>query len=237
MKPYTLSLRPIALSLAVGLLLAACGAGSEEATPTFTVEQIQTQAVATFSAELTSTALAMPTSTPTATETPTSTQTSTPAVTTTPVATAVVTIPAASCNGLAFVSDVSIPDNTSMTSGQTFTKTWRVRNSGTCPWLAGFKLNFTSGEAMGGSSVSLAGDVQPGNEINVSVPMTAPDTAGTYRGNWRMTDAIGTYFGDEVYVLIIVGGSTATVTPNAPATPTLAATATPTPTSTETASP
>jgi hypothetical protein len=90
---------------------------------------------------------------------------------------------------------------------------------------------------MGGSSVSLAGDVQPGNEINVSVPMTARNTAGTYRGNWRMTDASGTYFGDEVYVLIIVGGSTATVTPTASAIPTLAATATPTPTSTETATP
>ena len=232
MKPCVLSHRSMAISLSVGLLLAACGSSAEEATPTFTVEQIQTEAVATFAAGLTATALAMPTNTPTETATPTPTATSTRAATSTAPATLVGTAPPASCDGLTFVSDVTVPDNTTMTPGQNFTKTWRVGNSGTCPWEAGFKLNFTGGEAMGGSSIALASVVEPGNEVDLSVDLTAPTTAGTYRGNWLMTNASGTFFGDEVYVQIVVSAAAATSTPSASSTPTLTPTATPTETAT-----
>ena len=232
MKPRALSFRPIAISLTVGLLLAACGSGAEEATPTFTVAQIQTEAVATFAAGLTETALAMPTNTPTETMTPTTTATNAPVATNTVAATAVSTIPVGSCEGLAFVSDVTVPDNTTMTPGQQFTKTWRVRNTGTCPWETSFELNFTGGEAMGGSSIGLASVVEPGNEVDLSVDLTAPTTAGTYRANWLMTNAGGTFFGDEIYVQIVVSGAAATSTPSASSTPTLTPTATPTETAT-----
>jgi hypothetical protein len=234
MKPRALSLRPIAISLFVGLLLVACGSGAEEATPTFTVEQIQTEAVATFSAGLTETALAMPTETPTSTATPIPTATSLPEVTNTAVPTIGGTIPPASCEGSAFVSDVTIPDNTTITPGQVFTKTWRVRNIGTCAWQTSFELNFTGGERMDGTSGSLLNTIQPGDEVDVSVEMTAPDTAGTYRGNWRMVNEAGAFFGDEIYVLIVVGDSTATPTTAASETATTVATATETPTPTET---
>ena len=234
MKPHALSLRSITISLAVFIMLAACGSSTEEATPTFTVEQIQTEAVATFAAGLTETALAMPTNTPTETMTPTPTATNSPVATNTVAATAVGTIPIDSCDGLAFVSDVTVPDNTTMAPGQQFTKTWRVRNSGTCPWQTSFKLNFTGGEAMGGSSIELANAVQPGNEVDLSDALTAPTAAGTYRGNWRMTNASGTFFGDEVYVLIVVSGSAATSTPSASSTPTFTPTATAAPTETAT---
>ena len=232
MKPRALPPRSITISLTVGLLLAACGSGTEDAAVTLTVEVIQTDAVATFAAGLTETALAMPSSTPTQTETLTPTATSTIAPINTAAATAVATLPEASCYGLTFVSDVTIPDDTTMTPSQSFTKTWRVRNSGSCDWQGGFDLSFTSGEAMGGSSISLASAVQPGAEVDLSVPLTAPATAGTYRGNWRMADAGGTFFGDEIYVQIIVEGSAATAT-SVPAT----AMATPTETPTETATP
>jgi hypothetical protein len=76
--------------------------------------------------------------------------------------------------------------------------------------------------------VSLGNAVQPGNTADISVAMTAPATAGTYRGNWRMTNASGSYFGDEIYVLIIVGGATTTSTQGATSTPTVAPTSTPT---------
>jgi len=208
--------RTVALLLASVLLLSACGGSGEEATPTLSAEQIQTQAVETFAAYMTATAGAMPTETPTPTETQAPTATATPAVTNTAAATAV---PTSTCYGLTFVSDVTIPDNTNMTPGQQFTKTWRVRNSGSCAWDSGFKFNFTGGEAMGGSSVSL----------------TAPSSAGTYRGNWRMTTSTGTYFGDEVYVLIVVGSSTATATTQASATS--VATAVPSATSAPTEAP
>ncbi len=238
MKQQTFPSCLIAFSLSVTLLLAACG-GSGQATPTSSYEQIRTQAVASFAADLTSTALAMPTATPTSTETPAPTDTSTSAVTNAPgpAATSAGVIPTSSCYGLTFVADVSIPDNSTMTPGKNFTKTWRVRNSGSCAWQEGSSLKFTGGEEMSGSSVVLKDAVQAGKEVELSVALTAPSSSGTYRGNWRMTTASGTYFGDEIYVLIVVSGSTATVTLKASATSTVASTATPSPTYTATESP
>jgi uncharacterized protein affecting Mg2+/Co2+ transport len=133
---------------------------------------------------------------------------------------------------MAFVADVTIPDNTSMKPGQTFTKTWRVRNNGTCAWESGFKFNFIGGEAMGGGVLTLNKAVSPGTETELSVAMTAPNTSGSHRGNWRMANAAGTNFGDEVYVVIIVSGSASTT--STATSPGVVAQATATPTSTGT---
>ncbi len=184
--------------------------------------------MATYAAQLTSTALALPTDTPTATGTSTPQATITPAATGTASATPAGAVPTNTCYGMTFVSDVSIPDNTQMSPGQEFTKTWRVRNSGSCTWEAGFNFSFTGGEAMGGSTVALADAVQPGAEVELSVDLTAPTTPGTYRGNWRMSTAGGVFFGDEVFVLIEVGNSTATATQGATNTPAPTATSVPT---------
>jgi len=128
---------------------------------------------------------------------------------------------------MAFVSDVNIPDNTSMKPGQTFTKTWRVRNNGTCAWEAGFKFVFVGGNSLGGATLTLNKAVSPGSETELSIAMTAPNTSGSYQSNWRMANASGTNFGDEVFVLIVVSGTAVSTTPP----PT--STATPTATSTE----
>ena len=218
MKFAKLSSLLIALSL--GGIASACGPSAADATPTINPDMIRTEAIATFAADLTQTALAMPTETATPTETPTPTATATAEASSTPnlLATSA-SLPTSSCFGMAYVADVTIPDNTSMTPGQSFTKTWRVRNNGTCTWEVGFKLNFIGGNAMGASSVALTKAVAPGAEAEISVPMTAPTASGSARGNWRMSTAAGAYFGDEIYVLIVVGGSTATA-PAASATPT-----------------
>ena len=224
MKFAKLSTLIIALSL--GGIASACGPSTADATPTLNPDMIRTEAVATFAADLTGTALAMPTDTATPTETATATATTTAEASSTPnLAATSASLPTSSCFGMAYVSDVTIPDNTNMTPGQTFTKTWRVRNNGSCTWEVGFKLNFIGGNAMGASSVALTKAVAPGAETEISVPMTAPTASGSARGNWRMSTDTGTYFGDEIYVLIIVGGSTATA-PAASATPT--STSTPT---------
>ena len=201
------------------LILTACGAGDAEATPTLSPEQLQTQAVETFSAGLTQTAIAAP---PTQTPFPTLTASATFAPFATSTAGTPLSAPTSSgsgsgsqatCYGLTFVSDVSIPDNTSMTPGQTFTKTWKVLNSGSCAWDAGFKFAFTTGNALGGTTVVLSSAVASGAQYDISVPMTAPSTAGTYQSNWRMQTAGGQFFGNEVYVVIVVGGTGSTSTP------------------------
>ena len=221
--------RKMILILLAGILvLTACGGSDADATPTLSPEDVQTQAVETFFAALTQTALAAP---PTQTPFPTLTASATfaPFATsagTQPVVSQPTIGPTTSCYGLTFVSDVSIPDNTSMKPGETFTKTWKVFNSGSCAWDKGFKFSFTTGNAMGGSTYVLPASITSGAQTDIPVPMTAPTTPGTYKGNWRMSTAGGEFFGNEVFVVIVVGAaSTAT-----PATAT--ATATPTATST-----
>jgi hypothetical protein len=215
------------------LLLSACGATPADLTPTATInpDEIRTQAVGTFAADLTLTALAAPTNTPAPSVTPLATFTIGPTSTGgIAIGTAPVTGSTASCYGLSFVSDVTIPDNTPVTAGQAFTKTWKVKNGGSCAWDAGFKFSFTGGEQMGGTTVTLSSAVAAGAVYDISVPMTAPSRTGTLRGNWRMSTASGQFFGDEVYVQVVVGGgAAATNTTGAPA-----ATSTTSPTATST---
>jgi hypothetical protein len=223
------------------LLLSACGATPADLTPTTTVnpDEIRTQAVGTFAADLTLTAFLAATSTPAATVTPlasfTAAATSTGGVA---FGTAPSTGATASCYGLSFVSDVTIPDNTPVTAGQAFTKTWKVKNAGSCAWDAGFKFSFVGGEQMGGASVTLPSAVAAGAVYDISVPLTAPSKSGTLRGNWRMATASGQFFGDEVYVQVVVGGGTAatnTVTSTTSSNTGATATVTPTVTMTVTA--
>lgn len=194
------------------MLLGACGSSDDDTAPTTPPEQIQTMAVATFASGLTQTAIAFPTETPS----PSPTVTSTPVFSNTPEASPALdgeSQPTASCYRLAFVSDVSIPDNTTMNPGEIFTKTWRVRNSGSCDWEIGFQFKLTYGDSMDGAALTLSKAVSPGEETDLSIMMTAPNESGSHQGNWRMTTSAGAFFGDEVYVLIIVSdGGTATPT-------------------------
>jgi len=222
------------------LLIASCGGGEAEATPTNTLspDEIQTLAIETFAAVLTQTALAAPSETPVPTLTASATfvpfATSTGGVL--PLVSPTTSGSGSTCYRMSFVSDVTIPDNTAMTPGQNFTKTWKVINSGTCAWDAGFKFAFTGGEQMSGVTYTLPSSVAPNATLDISVAMIAPSKTGTLRGNWRMQTAGGQFFGDEVYVQIVVGGSGATGTA-ATATTSSAVTSTVTPTTTPTANP
>jgi hypothetical protein len=221
------------------LVLSACGTSEAEvATQTAVIQQVRTQAVMTYQAQTTQTALANPTVTPTTTQTPTTAPTFSAPTASSPIALG--TAPTAggqssACYGLAFVSDVTIPDGTQMTPGQSFTKTWRVTNSGTCAWEAGFKWNIVAGDAMGATAVTLNQRVEAGRQYEFSVPMIAPtNKTGNIRGTWRLSDANGNFFGDSPWVEITVGGTGATSTTGATAAATTAVPATSTPTSTNT---
>jgi len=223
------------LILLAALVLSACGGGEAEPTPTLSVEQIETRAVTTYQAQLTQTALALPTSTPFPTNTPVPVVTFVSPTTSSAVVATNTTVVgsggSSACYGLAYVSDVTIPDNTEVTPGQSFTKTWRVLNSGTCAWEAGFVFNNVSGNAMGGTAITLNQRVEPQTQYEFSVPMVAPtDQSGEVQGTWRLSDANGNFFGDGVFVLVEVSGSAPTDTTQAAATTT--ATATPTATAT-----
>ncbi|MBI3174777.1 MAG: hypothetical protein HYZ25_13715 [Chloroflexi bacterium] len=211
---------PLILILLTALTLSACGSSQAEETPTLSVEDLQTAAVGTFQAVQTQTALAAPTMTPPPSPTVTPTFALLPTL---PLNTQAVNTPVvattASCNKLLYISDVTIPDNTAVNPGQTFTKTWRVQNSGSCAWAAGYKFSLVGGDAMGGQTVTLTASVAPGSSYDISVPMTAPSKAGKLTGSWRMSDASGVYFGDMLTVVVVVGSTTGTAAPTATNTP------------------
>ncbi len=100
------------------------------------------------------------------------------------------------CDRAQFITDVTVPDGTQMTPGLAFTKTWRLKNIGTCTWTTSYALAFSSGDPLGGpSSVNLASSVAPGQTVDVSVSLTAPGTAGHYISYWKFKNASGTPFG------------------------------------------
>lgn len=100
------------------------------------------------------------------------------------------------CDWAQFIADVTIPDGTVIAPGTTFTKTWRLKNIGTCTWGSGYRLVFSNGSQMGApAEVNLPYSVAPGQVVDVSVTMTAPSTPGTYRGYWLLKNAAGALFG------------------------------------------
>lgn len=176
-------------------------------------------AAATYAAQTVEALLnATPTATSTSSVPATFTFTPLPTNTSTPVATATPTCPQAQ-----FVTDVTIPDGTVMTPGQSFTKKWRIRNTGQCAWN-GYNLVFDSGDSMGGPSSKALGVVNPGQEIDIDVNLTAPNSAGNYRGYWRIVSnsnvlvpMLNGYQGRAFYVDIKVQAPPTATNTSAPA--------------------
>ena len=95
-----------------------------------------------------------------------------------------------------FVADVTIADGSYVAPGSTFTKTWRIRNNGTTTWTTNYKLVFVSGTQMAKQSyVNLPYNVMPGQTVDISVQMTAPAEAGSYKSSWMLMNESGSQFG------------------------------------------
>jgi hypothetical protein len=161
---------------------------------TSTPDLVATAAAETLSAQLTTIAQPQPTTpapptaipiSPTTAPSPTTAASLTPSQTSVP------------CDRAEFVSDVTYPDGTDLAPNAPFTKTWRLRNSGSCTWTSSYSLVFDHGDSMGApASISLtAGTVAPGQTVDVSVNLTAPATAGTFRGYFRLRNTSGVVFG------------------------------------------
>lgn len=215
----TTRLASIFLVLLVGL--SACNLPSN-VTPTQGVDIVLTSAAQTVEANMTQAAILNPPTVP-ATST-VNFLTSTLAVPTTSVVNTSPP-PTQTCDVAQFIDDVTIPDGTVLDPNETFTKTWRLRNAGTCTWTPSYAVVFSSGESMNGPvNQALAGNVNPGQTVDISVELTAPGVAGNYRGYWKLRNAAGVHF-SQFYVDIEVKPLTSTAT----ATPTGTPTATNTP--------
>lgn len=137
------------------------------------------------------------TETPTLTFTNTSTLTYTPTASTTSTLTSTPTKTPIPCNQAAYVDDITYPDGTKVFSNATFTKTWRLQNTGSCSWTSGYRLVFISGDKMGApDSIKFTNSaIDPGEYVDVSVDLTAPGSGGTYQGYFKLRDSDGVNFG------------------------------------------
>ncbi len=100
--------------------------------------------------------------------------------------------PQTSCaDNALFIADVTIADNTRLQPGQSFTKTWQLRNTGTCVWNAGYALVFSGGDKMNSpASVALA-ETAPGASLDLSVTLSAPTADGFYTGLYEIHNPQG----------------------------------------------
>jgi hypothetical protein len=175
----------------IALMLVACLPVAMIAGPLFRAPQPTPDTFATLQVVVSQTMGAMTQNAPTQTAIPATATPLPPTSTPLPTATAV-----SYCDWVIFVKDVTISDGTKFAPGETFTKTWRLKNRGTCTWTADYLLVFTSGESLGGTTaVRLPGNVAPGQSVDVSVTLTAPARRGHYVGYWMLRNPSGLLFG------------------------------------------
>ncbi|MDX1435664.1 MAG: NBR1-Ig-like domain-containing protein [Anaerolineales bacterium] len=134
---------------------------------------------------------------PTQAAAPTRLPTSAPPSTAPPTPTETVrATPQPPCNAAEFVSDVTVPDGTTLRLGQEFDKTWRLKNAGSCTWDRHYDLVFIKGSPLTAQTVvPLSGPVYPGEVVDLTVQMAAPDKPGSYSGYWMLRDGDDQHFG------------------------------------------
>ena len=100
------------------------------------------------------------------------------------------------CDQVDFITE-TVPDGSILSPGQVFTKTWTLRNSGTCAWDANYHLIFFSGNAMGAPAAKQLTNetVMPGGHVTISLELQAPNTTGIHRGDFKLRNAGGVIFG------------------------------------------
>jgi hypothetical protein len=103
----------------------------------------------------------------------------------------------------AFVSDVSVPDGTTVSPGQDLTKSWRLRNCGTTDWSG---LHATRVDGSFGPVQFTVPITKPGSTTTVSTEVTAPTTPGHYRTTYRLVDYAGTLAAHSFWVDVNVQG-------------------------------
>lgn len=129
-------------------------------------------------------------------------------------------------DGAQFVADVTVPDGTPIEPRTVFTKTWRLRNTGTCTWSSAYQL--VAKNPSGGAGIieakpfSFVGPVPvtpPGGEADVSLSLQSPPIAGYYRAEWQLNapfDLVNRQdwsFGPSIYTEITVNQNAAAQMP------------------------
>jgi Ig-like domain-containing protein/helix-turn-helix protein len=96
-----------------------------------------------------------------------------------------------------FIADVTIPDGTRVKVNAHFVKVWALENVGTVDWHDRYltRMNPTSDDHGCRAPDRVAiGDTPPGQQVMISVPVTAPSHPTECWVSWKMVDEAGTTF-------------------------------------------
>lgn len=131
--------------------------------------------------------------------TPEMTATRTPTITRTPTSTPIpdtLTPTTAPCLQAEFLEHINVPPGSKFTGGSKFTKIWRVKNTGSCPWYSTYTMVLVSGDGMGGGSeTTINAAVGPGQTVDLMIDLTAPKNNGRYKSAWMLYNLAGQVFG------------------------------------------
>jgi len=119
-----------------------------------------------------------------------------PTVQTPPASTATEIPPNPDCIDKAKFLSETVTDGSNYAPGETFVKSWRLMNDGTCIWTPDYALVFVNGEQLDGiSPIPIGNTVQPGGELILDLQLTAPQDSGEYQGFWKLRNSRGMDFG------------------------------------------
>lgn len=104
------------------------------------------------------------------------------------------------CQVVANLVGETVPDGTILEPGESFRKTWRLKNNGTCTWNSAYKIVYWSGDLMGAAQeYPLPATVAPGEEVEIPLSLVAPTSNGNYSSFWKLQSEWGNPFGVGQY--------------------------------------
>ncbi|MBM3124152.1 MAG: hypothetical protein FJZ87_03650 [Chloroflexi bacterium] len=119
-------------------------------------------------------------------------------------ATGTATLPGPCINDLSFLEDLTIPDNSLISPGSAIDKQWLVSNRGTCDWDGTYNLKWVGGDTLGAAEVQPLFPARAGAQAALRVLFVAPSVEGPYESAWQAVDPDGNFFGDLIFIKILV---------------------------------
>ena len=102
--------------------------------------------------------------------------------------------PAHAGDAAVFIRDMTLPDCTHVSQGETVTKVWRLKNVGSIPWV-GYSLHRIDLPEQRGQCQTITDipvpTTEPGDMVDVRTQITAPDKPGFCFVRFKLVDANG----------------------------------------------
>jgi hypothetical protein len=105
-----------------------------------------------------------------------------------------------------FLRHVTMGHGSKLEQGQVLVKTWAVQNTGAEAWPEPCKLIFLRGdrEMLGETEEFSVISAQPGQSVEVSVPVTTPAKAGNFTAYFQLADAERKVFGPRLWLEVVI---------------------------------